>query len=173
MKRRAVCRSVPLIAAVCLAGSSAVRYQPLQVPFFRQEKNGCGAASVAMVMHYWGKRQPPDEVYRKLYDAELHGIPLAAMKQYLEEAGMRAFTLQGEWADVQEHLGKGRPIIVGLKKHRQKPMHFAVIVGAESDRLWLNDPTRTKAMGVTRADFLKQWKQAGQWMLLASPLPPN
>jgi hypothetical protein len=29
----------------------------LDVPFVRREKDGCGAASVAMVMQYWFKRQ--------------------------------------------------------------------------------------------------------------------
>ena len=122
-----------------------------------------------MVMHYWGSEAAPERVYQKLYDAERRGIPLAAMQRYLEEAGFRAFTLRGQWADIQEHLGKGRPIIVGLKRNRLKQMHFAVVIGAEEERVWLNDPTRKKANRVKLADFQKQWELADRWMLLATP----
>jgi predicted double-glycine peptidase len=146
---------------------------PLQVPFFPQAKNGCGAASVAMVMHYWGSRPEPGLVYHELYDAEHHGIQLASMKRYLEQAGFRAFTIQGGWADIQEHTAKGRPVIVGLKRNRRMPMHFAVVIGAEGDRVWLNDPTRKKAAAVKRRDFQKQWEQADRWMLLSTPRAAN
>jgi predicted double-glycine peptidase len=157
------------LAAVCLGASAAVPYRPLPVPFFPQQKDGCGAASVAMVMHYWGHRQAPERVYRDLYDAERRGIPLAGMKRYLEDAGFRAFTVRGEWADIQEQLGKGRPLIVGLKKNRLKPMHFAVVIGAEAERVWLNDPTRKKAIGVKRTEFQQHWERADRWMLLSTP----
>jgi peptidase C39-like protein len=158
--------------AVSVCAAAAVTPQPLAVPFFRQAKNGCGAASVAMVMHYWGQRQPPGNIYHSLYDAERRGIPLAGMKRYLEEAGFRAFTLQGEWADIQEHLSKGRPLIVALKGDRLKMMHFAVVTGAGTDRVWLNDPTRKKSKLVKRAEFEKQWQNAGRWLLLSTP-PAN
>jgi len=159
-------RAIPLILAACLAAGAA----PLSVPFIAQQKNGCGAASVAMVMRYWGSRQAPENVYQALYDSERRGIPLAGMKRYLEEAGFRAFTLRGHWTDIQEHLGKGRPITVGLKRNRLKPMHFAVVTGTEGDRVWLNDPTRKKAVGVKLTDFEKQWERADHWMLLSTPL---
>ena len=29
----------------------------LDVPFVKQEKNGCGAASIAMVMQFWQRQQ--------------------------------------------------------------------------------------------------------------------
>lgn len=150
---------------------------PLQVPFFAQKKNGCGAASVAMVMRYWGERSTgepvtypsPEEVFQRLYRPELNGIRLADMKGYLEEMGFRVFTLRGRWADVEEQLAKGRPLIVALKKGRAKAIHFAVVAGVEHDRVWLNDPTRTKANRLGRAEFEEQCERADQWMLLATP----
>jgi len=71
-----------IILGFVLATLAGAASQPLSVPFFKQQKDGCGAASVAMVMHYWGGHPTPSaaEVYRSLYDAELHGIPLIEMK---------------------------------------------------------------------------------------------
>jgi predicted double-glycine peptidase len=144
--------------------------EPLRVPFFRQLKNGCGAASVAMVMHYWKPAAPSSaQVYRHLYLPERKGIPLADMRRYLEDSGFRAFTLKGQWSDLEEHLAKGRPLIVSLKKRRSGPMHFAVLSGVDGDYIWLNDPTRKKPNRVKRPEFQKQWELAERWVLITSP----
>jgi len=158
-----------LLAAVACSGATV---QPLDIPFIRQEKNGCGAASVSMVMQYWGqaaKSPDPEQVYRRLYDADRKGIPLAAMKRYFEEHGFRAFTLRGQWSDVEHNIAKGRPVIVGLKPKSSAGMHFAVVAGAGDGKVWLNDPTSRKARRLKLAKFQHQWELAGGWMLLAAP----
>jgi ABC-type bacteriocin/lantibiotic exporter with double-glycine peptidase domain len=105
-----------------------------------------------------------------LYDAERKGILLAEMKRYLEGLGYHAFTLRGRWTDLETHLAKGRPLIVGLKKSaRSKGLHFAVLTGAESGWVWLNDPTRSRPNRMKRSSFEKQWRAAGEWLLLAAP----
>ncbi len=109
------------------------------------------------------------EVYESLYRPEQKGIQLADMKRYLEGRGFRVFTLRGEWADVEEHLAKGRPIIAGLKAGRRKPVHFVVVSGAGPGFVWLHDPTRKKPNRLKRAEFEKRWALADRWMLLAAP----
>jgi ABC-type bacteriocin/lantibiotic exporter with double-glycine peptidase domain len=157
------------LALVC-AFSTLALCEPLNVPFVRQEKNGCGAASVAMVTQYWSKDAPsPHAIYERLIDPNHKGIELAAMKRYLEEIGFQAFTLRGQWSDLDQHIAKGRPIIVSLQAARTKRLHFAVLVGLERDHVWLNDPTRKAAHRADREKFEKQWAGAKYWMLLATP----
>lgn len=144
---------------------------PLRVPFVRQMENGCGAASVAMVARYWGLDKHPEQVYRDLYQPEQKGILLSDMQRYLEQSGFQAYTLRGEFDDLERHSAKGRPIIVALKKNRAKRLHFAVLLGVENGRVWLNDPTRKKASRLKRESFLAQWNAAERWMLLAAPRP--
>ena len=153
-----------------LAFTHAWAQTSLDVPLFKQEKNGCGAASVAMILHYWSPGAPASaDVYRRLYDSHLRGIPLAEMRRFLEDQGFRAFTLRGEWTDIEQHLAKGRPIIVGLKQSASERFHFAVVTGHDSTHVWLNDPGRKRPARVTRADFTKKWEAAEKWMLLATP----
>lgn len=148
----------------------------LDVPFFRQEKNGCGAASVAMVMHYWKPANSvpsPDAVYRRLYDPQRYGIPLADMRSYLQSQGFNAFTLRAQWSDLENHLAKRRPVVVGLRKKKEGLLHYATIVGLEHDQVWLNDPTRKNPHKVKRAAFEKDWALADRWILIAAPTNPN
>jgi predicted double-glycine peptidase len=165
-----------LIAIACGVTSAA---GPLSVPFFQQQKNGCGAASVAMVMHYWAGRPvgstmaapAPELVYQRLYAPERKGILLADMRRYLEENGFLAFTLRGRWNDIEQHIAKGRPVIVGLKPGRAKGMHFAVVAGVDGEAVLLNDPTRRKLHRLNQNEFEKAWAASEHWMLIATPRP--
>jgi ABC-type bacteriocin/lantibiotic exporter with double-glycine peptidase domain len=165
-------RLAAAFVAIALTLSAAA---PLTVPFIRQEKNGCGAASLAMVAHYWrpGDAPPHQAIYDRLIDAERKGILLSALKTYFEEIGFQAFTLRGTWADLEQHLSKGRPIIVALKAGRSPRLHFAVLTGIEEQHIWLNDPTRKTAQRIPRTRFDTQWSGAERWMLLASPRPSH
>lgn len=162
--------------AVAFILAMAASAEPLAVPFVAQQKNGCGAASVAMVMQYWaGQRgstvQYPDAaaVYGTLYNPALRGIPLVEMKRYLEAQGFRAYTVHGQWTDLATHVDKGRPVIVSLKKRGSGPMHFAVVTGTTSEHVLLNDPTRQQTTRMKSPAFEKLWRKADGWMLLAVP----
>lgn len=162
-----------LLTARCFASAGV----GLDVPFFTQQKNGCGAASVAMVMSYWESTRAGElrttrsreDIYARLYRPEQKGIRLADMRGYLEEAGFRVFTLRGELADLDRHLGKGRPVITGLKGGRAKPVHFVVVTGTTTEFVWLHDPSRPKPLRLKRIDFDRQWTAGNRWMLLATP----
>ena len=164
-----------LLGVAVFTLAAALAAEPLAVPFVAQQKNGCGAASVSMVMQYWagqrsGTQYPdPAAVYASLYDPALRGIPLVEMKRYFEGQRFRAYTLHGEWADLAAHVGKGRPVSVSLKKRGAGPMHFAVVTGTTPDQVLLNDPTRQKTTRMKRPAFEKLWRKADRWMLLAVP----
>lgn len=168
---------VPVLSCVLAAAPSNER---LNVPFIHQQKNGCGAASVAMVAQYWEGQSAAsaatlsaEKVYQDLYDSNRKGILLVDMRRYLQEQGFQAFTIRGQVADLQQHVDKGRPIIVGLKPGKSKRIHFAVLLGFEGDHVWLNDPTKKKATRQKQTDFVNQWAAGDRWMLLASPARPQ
>src|SRR4029077_17350251 len=104
----------------------------LDVPFVKQEKDGCGAASIAMVMQYWQAQQgqsandasDASQIQRTLYSAKAHGIYASDMERYLQEKGFRTFTIRGEWEDLKQHLEKGRPLIVALKPVSGGALHY-------------------------------------------------
>jgi len=148
----------------------------LDVPFIKQEKNGCGAASIAMVMRYWQHQQgnPPsadaDDIQRALYSRPAQGIYVSDMERYFQQHGFRTFAFAGNWNDLKEDLEKGRPLIVALKPAGSE-LHYVVVVGLDwqQDLVLKNDPAERKLLKQERSDFEKEWKAAGNWTLLAVP----
>jgi len=163
---------VSLLLGILLSASDAVW---LDVPFVKQPTEGCGAASIAMVMQYWARqsgRQPDADavaIQRALYSHEARGIYASAMEKYLQQNGFQTFVLAGAWSDLQHHLEKGRPLIVAFKPAGERTLHYAVAAGIDKDIHLLNDPARRKLFKYTRTDFEREWKATSNWTLLALP----
>jgi ABC-type bacteriocin/lantibiotic exporter with double-glycine peptidase domain len=151
----------------------------LDVPLVKQSRNGCGAASIAMVMQYWQRQQGPSEdpnaeaarIQHALHSDAVQGIRASSMEMYFQRNGYRVFAFPGEWRDLEEHVKKGRPLIVAVKPGRALPLHYVVVAGLDSGRqlVLLNDPAERKLLTEVRSRFEKEWNAAGAWTLLALP----
>ena len=149
----------------------------LDVPFVKQEKDGCGAASIAMVMQYWQAQQgqpandasDASQIQRTLYSAKAHGIYASDMERYLQEKGFRTFTIRGEWEDLTQHLEKGRPLIVAVKPVSGGALHYVVVTGVGPEMVMVNDPAQRKLLQQDQSSFEREWSEAGKWTLLALP----
>src|SRR5216117_4090550 len=103
--------SVTLALMLCLC-NLVVAAEPsglwLDVPFVKQEKNGCGAASISMVMRYWSRvadlpapgAADPSAIMHHLYAKDAKGIFASAMQRYFNEEGYQAFVFKGQWIDL-------------------------------------------------------------------------
>ena len=172
-----------LVLLLCLCGVPCGAQAPgiwLDVPFVKQERNGCGAASVAMVMQYWQRKggkvgdagSNAQQIQQALYAEKAHGIYASDLERYLERHGFRTFAFHGEWSDFREHLLKGRPLIVALKPVAgSADLHFVVVAGIDQGRglVMVNDPAERKLREQEWSDFEQEWKGAAHWTLLAVP----
>lgn len=174
--------SVAIIILVACCGVLLSANPPgvwIDVPFVKQEKDGCGAASIAMVMQYWLKQQGSTitesadaaQIQRALYSPEAHGIYASDLERYLQKQGFSTFAFTGSWTALNQHLQKGRPLIVATKPSLGAALHYVVIAGmdAEQEFVMVNDPAVRKLLQWDRSTFEKQWRAAGNWMLLAVP----
>jgi len=170
---------------VLQAAGSAAENLWLDVPFVKQEKNGCGPASIAMVMQYWQKQlgaasksaAEMTEIVRALQPNEKHDVRASEMVRYFEQNGYRAFSFAGQWSDLERELAKGRPIIAALKPDSGNSLHYVVVAGVDDnqDMILINDPAQRKLLKEDRARFEKEWMVTGYWTLLAVPpatVPP-
>lgn len=152
----------------------------INVPFVMQVKDGCGSASISMVMQYWDEKEgkaaisvaDPREIQDKLYSRKEKGIEASAMRRYFEDAGYQTFAFQGEWSDLKHHLQEGRPLIVSIKASGDHgPLHYVVVVGLDWERgyIFVNDPDQQKMLRISREGFESEWNGGGNWTLLALP----
>lgn len=175
--------AVTLGVWMSLCGAVAAANPPgvwLDVPFVKQEKEGCGAASIAMVMQYWAEHDGRSSntidaaaIQRTLYSAEGHGIYASDVETYFQSHGFRTFAFKGENADLKQHLEKGRPLLVALKPDGNAPLHYVVVAGLNWDEgvVLVNDPAQRKLLKLEQSSFEREWSAAGKWTLLALPQP--
>jgi ABC-type bacteriocin/lantibiotic exporter with double-glycine peptidase domain len=169
-------------AAACAAGLTNLW---LDVPFVAQQKDGCGAACIAMVMQYWERHQGQPaqpqadsaQIYKSVYTRDAHGTYASAMLRYLQQNGYRAFAFAGQDADLERELAQGRPLIAALKPGPGSTLHYVVVAGLDQpDQLVLmNDPAQRKLVKEDESQFEREWQATGHWLLLAVPEPnaPN
>jgi ABC-type bacteriocin/lantibiotic exporter with double-glycine peptidase domain len=170
-----------LLAATLCAQSPAALW--IDVPFVHQPREGCGAASISMVMQYWaaqpgGRAQPGSDVaaiQRELYSRSDHGIPASSMVEYLRQQGFVVIAFSGTWNDIEQQVKKGRPLIAALRPQGQSQLHYVVIDGVSPDRglVVMNDPAERKLLTQERAGFEKDWSATHNWVLLAVPASAN
>lgn len=151
----------------------------LDVPFVQQEKNGCGAASIAMVMQYWqqqlGEPMSPFadsvQILHALRADTTREIYTSEMERYFQQNGYRTFEFSGEWTLLKQQLGKGRPLIAALKPSSGRELHYVVVAGLDEEHklVLLNDPAQRKLLKEDTSRFEQEWKATGNWTLLAVP----
>jgi len=177
-----------LLWVVAVLGQSApVGSAPgiwLDVPYVKQTEDGCGSASIAMLLQYWSAhgaavtadRADARAIQKKLYSRKARGIFASDMQRYFQESGFREFAIRGAWSDLREHLEQGRPLIISMQPGSVKaPLHYVVVTGMDWRReaVFVNDPARGRLLRVERQEFEKEWQAASNWMLLAVPASAN
>lgn len=176
-KLTARCFAVLLLASPAAAEPPAALW--IDVPFVHQSKEGCGAAALSMVMEYWAKQpgspapalEDTQAIQRALYSKQEHGIPAPSMQQYLRSHGFQAFAIHGSWSDLEEQLGRGRPLIVAIRPRGERQFHYVVVDGIDPMRslVTFNDPAARKLLTEDRRQFEKEWSATRNWSLLAAP----
>lgn len=151
----------------------------LDIPFVKQEKNGCGAASIAMVMQYWQQQlgHPTStvtdsvQILHALRGDTTHEIYASDMERYFQQNGYRTFEFSGDWALLKQQLEKGRPLIAALKPSSSRELHYVVVAGLDEEHklVLLNDPAQRKLLKEYKSRFEQEWKATGNWTLLAVP----
>ncbi len=152
----------------------------IEVPFVRQEEQGCGAASIAMVMQYWNMNGHTVEavgmdvsrIMQRLYSKDDEGIRANDVARYFQQHGFKTFVFSGSIDDIKHHVQRGRPLIAALEaRGRAGKLHYLVVAGIDSEEqvILVNDPAERKLLKMTIANFESRWRPTENWTLLALP----
>ena len=143
----------------------------LAVPFVPQQKDTCGAASLTMVMRYWGDDVTHDQVAAAIVEAEKPGIAGSRLEAFARVRGYFALAYEADAAQLRESLAKGRPLIVALRVAGGLD-HDVVVTGMDAKGdVRLHDPALGRDRQMARAELEERWRGAGHWALLVLPRP--
>ena len=157
---RLVCRlaALPILAAGCASFGNSEEFRPesfqgdpewlyaTNFPLVSQEgRSDCGAAALSAVLSYWTLPGTPDEI-RRACPASESGIRAGDLRAFARSRGLKAFLVEGSDADLENELGRRRPVLVGLAvvEGDTALTHYEVVVGLHrrERRVVTMDPAR-------------------------------
>lgn len=177
------CASVQPFRGVPLEGDSLY---VIGLPPVRQDaRYTCGPACVAAVAGYWGVGLTEFKTRIATAPGDTTGKDLQEMAEAL---GLRAFVFQGSFADLQDNLRHGRPVIVmlprppdpawrragwlgaaalALSEHLPHPPHWVVVIGVVGSDVVVHDPAAGQ-LQIESATFLKWWMRTDHLCVLVA-----
>jgi len=142
------------------------------VPFFPQEENYCGPASLASVLGYWGHNISQEEVAREIYTPQIKGAITVDLVNYAKRKGFDAVSYKGDLEKLKFEIEKGHPVILFLHMGNSivPRRHYIVVVGYdESMKAVIAYSGREKDILIPYDELLKSWERTGYWTLLILP----
>jgi hypothetical protein len=137
------------------------------VPFVAQRsEHDCGSAALTMALAYYRlppARLPPDE----------EGARAGDLRDAARARGLQAFVISGTFGDLLEHIGRGRPVLVGLAKpvsSGRAVAHYEVVVGLNRDRRLIRSLDPARGMRENSFEgFAREWIPTRQVMIVMFP----
>lgn len=147
----------------------------LDVPFYTQDTAySCGAASVQMLLAYFGMRRSEHELMERLHTDRLYGTHHQAILTELAKDGLFVYV------NADAHLDE----IAFFLEHRKLPSlvhyiepdadegHYALVIGVDRRLVTLNDPWHGPRYTLSVREFEMRWHDERgafpHWFLTAS-----
>lgn len=176
-----------LTLVVCLAGLSACRLSykggattvssaelssnenllvASSTPVVKQKTQAdCGLAALAMVAGAWGHSWSVGDLARKVPPTKI-GVKLKRLRDYARQRGLEAYAVKGTFADLENELRAGRPVLLGLvlpydKNNNLNHYEVAVAIDPRDHTVITRDPATGDLMRRVKKVFELEWKTAG------------
>ncbi len=173
-----------LLAAGFIAGCTGKNFADLRpgiekrghyiegVPFYRQSESTCGPAALAGILAFWGRPANLDKITSKVYLPELRGTLPMDMENFVKDEGIEPASSSGTLVELKAHIRRGVPVIclldLGFGPYRQP--HYVTVIGFDDVNAVIIAHDGVKENSLIRYEtFDKEWKRAGNWMLVARP----
>lgn len=119
----------------------------LDVPFFEQKQYHCGPAALACVYNFFGVKQNPDDISKRIYNRTQKGSLNLKLLIDAREQGLEATMYSGSFEHIKQAVDNQIPLILmlsgpadsvkpltgsGLNKNL---MHYVVVVGYAGDEV--------------------------------------
>jgi hypothetical protein len=142
------------------------------VPFFPDDTDQCGPATLASVLTYWGVRTDPVVLKEEIYLPRLKGTLPLDLLLAAQERGLNAEIYQGSLDNLKVELEAGHPLValldLGFAIFPQG--HYVVVTGYDDQRqgVYVHSSLEPDVF-IPYERFLRSWEKTGRWTLLVEP----
>lgn len=154
--------------ALATVWASAEPLPLLDVPFVTQTEALCGGAAISMVMRYWGAVDVQAADFATLVDDSRGGIATGELLTAARARGFRAWGIRGTPELVQEHVSRGRPVVL-LIRSGAAAYHYVVVVAWQGENVIYHDPAVGPFRVAPAASLIGHWEPAEYWAMLILP----
>jgi hypothetical protein len=152
--------------------SSLPSHHLVGVPFFADDTDQCGPATLASVLTFWGAHQEPKSLKAEVYLAKLKGSLPTDLLLAAQRRGFQAEAYRGDLESVKREIGAGHPLIALLNVGSAifPRGHYVVITGYDDRKkgLYVHSGLTADAW-LYYEQFLQEWEKAGRWTLKILP----
>ncbi len=153
------------------AAARVDRPAPLAVPYVSQSVLLCGAAAIAMIERWWGRRGVYAEDFASLVAPGAEGILTTDMALTMRARGWETAAGNATMpAFVQQSVTDGIPVVALIRVARNR-YHYVVIVEWSAEAVHYHDPAIAPSVRLATRDFMKRWAGANQWAMFVRPAP--
>lgn len=142
------------------------------VPFFADDTDQCGPATLASVLAFWGVHQEPKSLKAEVYLARLKGSLPTDLLLAAQRHGFHAEAYRGDLEQLKREIGAGHPLIalLNLGSAIYPRGHYVVITGYDDRKkgLYVHSGLTADAW-LQYEHFLQGWEKAGRWTLKILP----
>jgi tetratricopeptide (TPR) repeat protein len=140
-----------------------------RTPFFAQEANQCGPASLAMILGASGIKIHPDDLAMQTYLPGRRGSLQLELIAACRTYGRVPYEISPDLSALIDELQAGRPVLVlqNLSLQSLPVYHYAVVIGVRPEgKIILRSGSRRR-LEMDAAQFLMSWKRPGAWGMIA------
>jgi ABC-type bacteriocin/lantibiotic exporter with double-glycine peptidase domain len=144
----------------------------LVVPFFPDNADQCGPATLASMLTYWGIPSDPRTLKEEIYLRRLRGTLPIDLLLAAQARGLQTEGAGGTLDRVKTELAADRPVVallnLGWTLYPQG--HYVVVTGYDDQRqgLYVHSGL-ARDVFVPYEAFLNNWEKSGRWMLQMRP----
>ena len=169
------CADLPLKGKAEIPGAAYIGHvEHIVVPFFPDDTDQCGPATLASVMTYWGIPSSPQALREEIYLPRLGGTLPIDLLLAAQAHGLRAEFYSGSLDNMRAEVKAGYPLVAFLNLgYTIFPRgHYVVITGFDDARQGVYVHSGLgRDVFVPYAQFLRSWEKMGRWTLLVFPDP--
>lgn len=139
------------------------------VPFAARERNWCGPSALAAVLQFHGEKATAAQIAKDIYLPNYHGSLNLDLLLWARKRGMQVWAATGEADRIKGAVVRDRPVICMVRRRGRLAdrNHFVIVRGYDEEKqVWLLDEGNGREEPARMADFGKDWRECGRWMMV-------